>query len=150
MGTSLTPTHKLIKPDDVEAVNVDQLNGNWDKIDASMPVVLAGGIPEGKTPKIWGGMVTTSTGAGGGNRTAAGATNQNGIGGFWYGYQGIPNFEGISSILMTQHNSGDQQFDVSAVVATYDKARFQYRIKRNDSIGVFFGTVSMHLIIIGW
>lgn len=34
MGTSLTEHLRLVKPDDIESINVDQLNDNYDKIDA--------------------------------------------------------------------------------------------------------------------
>lgn len=33
MGTSLTDHLRLLKPDDIESINVDQLNDNYDKID---------------------------------------------------------------------------------------------------------------------
>lgn len=151
MGTSLTKTHKLTKPDDLEGVDVAQLNGNWDKVDAAIPVISGLNTPDGKTPIIWGGTITTSTGKGGTNRTGAGATDVNGIGGLWPGYQGIPKFEGMTAVIITQGNSGDTIFDVGITVMDASPTVIKYRAKRYDgSMGFNFNTMKLNVIIMGY
>lgn len=151
MGTALTNTHKLIKPDDLEGVDVDQLNQNWDKIDAIVPVIQGLNTPEGKTPIIWGGTITTSTGKGGVNRTGAGATDVAGVGGLWPGYQGIPKFEGMTAVIVTQGNSGDTIYDVGITIMDANPTRIMYRAKRYDgSMGFNFGTMKLNILIMGY
>lgn len=151
MGTTLTNTHKLIKPDDLEGIDVDQLNKNWDKVDAIVPVISGLNIPEGKTPKIWAGTITTSTGAGGNSRTNDNATSSEGIGGLWPGYQGIPKFEGMTAVVISQGNSGDTIFDVGITVMDANPTRIKYRAKRYDgSMGYSFGTMKLNVFIMGY
>lgn len=151
MGTSLTTSLNLIKPDDLESVNVEHLNQNFDKIDAAIPRVIGGAVPAGVAPIIYAARITTSTGAGGTNRTANGATNGDGIGGLWPGYQGLPKFSGISAVLLTQYNSGSQIFDVGLTVIAYDKDVIRYRAKRYDSsLANNYGSMGLNVVIVGW
>ena len=150
MGTSLTPVHKLIKPDDVESIDVDQFNSNWDNLETAIPVMTFGGMPAGKTPKIHMARHDINTGAGGEDRTANYATNANGEGGFWFGYNGYPKFEGISSVILTPYNQGSA-FDHFPTIVDYNTTRVKFRSRKyNGTFANNYNGISFHIFIAGW
>lgn len=154
MGTSLTTRRQLIKPDDVESINVDHLNTNWDKVDA-MPLTLVGNLPEGKIGKTWTGFVESITGSSGENREAAGATDAAGYGGIWLGYGGIPKFEGISAVHLTSmYMLQDRACEFAVLEA--NTTRIKYRAKRQDPAlsgqtwANAYGSIGIAVTISGW
>ena len=150
MGISLTPVHKLIKPDDVEALDVDQLNSNWDKLENIVPILTLGALPAGKTPRIHMARHDINTGAGGENRTAKFATDANGDGGIWLGYDSFPSFEGISSVVLTPYNQGTA-FDHWVTITSYNTTRIKFRSRKaNGTVAAGYGGISFNVMIAGW
>lgn len=152
MGTTLTTKHRLIKPDDNESIDVNQLNDNWDTIDENMLDAIHNSIPEGKTPKSWTGWVATSKGAGGDDKEAKNATDIYGIGALWFGRDIPVEFEGLSSAFI-QQQVGNVTGDLNAYwiinMLTTTKLKFQGR-RRNDLFAASYPTVAFYVTVNGW
>lgn len=151
MGTSYTDTHRLVKPDDNESIDVEHLNSNWNLIDKILPLISLGEIPEGKTPKIWMGKVVRTQGAGGENRTEPNATNFNGHGGIWFGYDGVPTFEGIAYADVGEAGNAEQ-YAAKWVIEGLNTTRIKIRGRRmhDNSLATGYASYSVFLIVAGW
>lgn len=151
MGTTLTTTHRLIKADDNEPIDVDHLNDNWDKLDSVVPNTTYGGIPEGKTPKVFKGRIVLTTGAGGENREEKMATGGDGIGGLWLGYNGVPKFEGISYIsLKDGGNLPDFLANWEVLGHNTTRIKFEGHKVRGGVAANGYATVNLFVEIVGW
>ena len=150
--STLTNFLKLIKPSRLENYNVQTLNGNFDLVDAASVRIEPAGIPAGKQPRIWAGTLSTSTGKGGENKTATGATDAKGIGGLWFGEKGLPAFEGVAAVHLTQI----LYTDTAAFLATWqvismNTTRIKFQGKRHDnSFAYEYGGIDFYVTVIGW
>ena len=157
--SSLTSFLKLVKPDRLEGYSVATQNKNLDDIDAfarSQPLTIIGGnaietTPAGKRVQVFKGKITTSTGAGGENRTESLATNGNGIGGLWLGYQGIPAFGGIQYVSLS-NGTATESFAGTIEPLDVSTTRIKFRGRRHDNSGWMngYGSIIMYVEIVGW
>lgn len=154
MGTTQTPNLNLIKFDDNEPLDNEQLNENSDKIDKGFLDVHVKGIPEGKVPKFYYGLHSITKGAGGEKRETVLATDGNGKGGVWLGYDGIPTFEGVVYADINSVHMSDE-FSTEIVVQAMDTTKVSFRAKRQTPTNGFtwangFSAMAIAVQIVGW
>lgn len=107
--------------------------------------------PDWAPMRTFTGIVDVSSGAGGENRGAAGATDAAGVGAFWLGYNGVPNFSGIYSVQLTGYHPLPQFLHVPALLAM-STTRVKFKSRRIDNTGWAngYGSISMSVTIVGW
>lgn len=167
--STLTSFLKLIKPTRLERYTVNILNSNSDAIDAGVKeldlstfnIVTAGlgdgftkSPPAGQKLTMFVGRISTGSGNGGEVRTGTPATNGDGIGGLWFGYQGIPKFKNAFYINISE--GGNTQalqgiYEVMDVNAT--RIKFRGRRMQPASFSDWtngYGGLTLDVMIIGW
>lgn len=114
--------------------------------------LLAGAVkPADKPWKIFEGMVRTTTGAGGENRAQNGATDVNGYGGLWFGFQGLPTFQGIYGVQLTGYHS-IESFQYLPTLADITIGRIKWRGRRLDNSNWAHGYANVDIMVkvFGW
>ena len=160
MSTILSPSGVEL-PDGGEPHSRAQVNRDLTKINdlwQLVPLVNVQGSPMAGTAKPannaykrFSGLVTTTTGAGGDTQTAANATDAGGLGGWWFGAQGIPSFQGIYSVQLTAYHSLTG-FAYAVNVVDVSLTRIKFFAWRFSPAGVAngYGSISMLLDVVGW
>lgn len=106
--------------------------------------------PADQPIKHFAGWVNLTQGAGGDNPNATPATDANGFGGVWFGYNGIPKFNGISSIVMTNRAIGDFHAAIAMDTITLERVKFRARRLNNSNWANAYGSFVVYLEIWGW
>lgn len=113
--------------------------------------VVGGSKPPGAPLRTFTGFVNATGGAGGENRAASPATDSFGLGGLWFGYGGLPRFEGIYSVQLTGEH-GLPQFAHIPAVQNVSKTRIKFKSRRLDGSGWAngYGSIGMYVTVVGW
>lgn len=107
--------------------------------------------PANKPWTLFQGFVGTSTGAGGDTRTATPATDGNGYGGFWFGYQGLPTFQGIVYANVMEGGNLDGFLGVYSI-QSIDLTHIKWKGRRIDNTAWTngYGGITLSVQILGW
>ncbi|NVM97834.1 hypothetical protein [Arthrobacter sp. SDTb3-6] len=131
-------------------------NGVWSWIDQSSTLVksapLAGAVRPSWAPlRTFNGVIDASSGAGGENRTATWATDAGGVGGLWFGYNGLPTFQGIYSVQLTGYHPLVAFMHLPSLM-TVSTSRIKFKARRLDNSGWAnnYGQISMAVAVTGW
>lgn len=167
--STLTTFLKLIKPTRLEKYSVKVLNDNFDSVDAGVKkldlssfnivtnntgVGYDGNPPAGAKLTMFIGRMNVATGAGGNTRTATPATDANGHGGIWYGYNGVPPFKGVLFASLKDSGNTDalagiyEIIDISGTRIRFRGLRQQLGNSNPYTNG--YGGIFMNVMIIGW
>ena len=159
MSTVLSPSGVEL-PDGGELHSRAQVNRNFTKINdlysevaqvSTLGSPIAGTAkPAANAFKRFSGLLSTSTGAGGTNQAAAGATDASGIGGWWFGALGLPTFSGIYSVTLTPRHSSTT-FSYVACLTAVSLTNITYQAYRLSPFGVAnYGSIDMVVDVVGW
>ncbi|WP_315913574.1 hypothetical protein [Arthrobacter sp. lap29] len=131
-------------------------NGSWGWERETLAIevsnsIVGGSRPAGSPVRTWTGYLAVSSGAGGENRTASPATDANGVGGIWFGYGGVPNFDGIYSVQLSGE-AGAIQFAHVPTIAGISLARVKFRARRqaSDNWANGYGVIGLCVTVVGW
>lgn len=146
-----TPKIKLSQPTDIEQFDVATFNNNMKILDNLVPFITLSGKPADKPLRIWVGTVYTSTGAGGANREAKLATDSDGFGGLWPGFQGIPSFEKIGYVNISDAGGLDVHHSYIGIqFMSPTRIRFRARRMSNNADANGYASMALQVLIVGW
>jgi hypothetical protein len=130
---------------------VDATVAPYGEISPGTSLLAGAAKPADKPWRVFEGMVRTTTGAGGESRTASGATNTLGYAGAWFGYQGLPVFEGIYSVQLTGYHA-IESFQYLPTLADVSLTRIKWRGRRADNTGWANGYANVDVMVrvVGW
>lgn len=97
------------------------------------------------------GQVQINSGAGGEIESNTNATDANGYGGIWLGYNGVPTFSGIYGVQLTGYHPTDAfMYVVSVAAISTTRIKFKARREDNSNWANGYGGIPMLVSILGW